>query len=214
MKKIRVCVADDSGIYLEGIQSLISQIHFVELVASGRNAASVLNAVAKQPVDIVITDIVMPDKSGIELAQILARDYPSIKVIALTMFLEDDLVADMISAGAMGYLNKNMRPEYLEQAITSVAKGDYYYCPTTTLKLVRMIAAAKVNAYNVHSKLNEQEVAIVRLICQEYLNKEIADKLKLSYHTIETYRNRIQVKLGVKGTAGIVVWALKNGVVK
>ena len=128
------------------------------------------------------------------------------------MFNEEDLIIDMLEAGAKGYLLKNASKEEIIAAVKCVHKDQPYYCRDTTNKLAQMIAKSNFNPYKktIKPEFSEKEISIIKLICEEYLNKEIANKLNLSKRTVEGYREKILEKIEAKNTAGIVVFAMKN----
>jgi len=211
MNPVRVCLAEDNDIYLKGLQSLLKAHADIDVCGSARNGAELLEVAGASQPDVVMTDIEMPKMDGIEATRRLLLQQPHIKVVALTLHKSERLLVDMLEAGARGYLDKDSREEHLTDAISSVHKGYYYYCPGTMMRLSKLIARSKTALSSQAVHLNEQEKAILRLICEEYSSKQIAPKVHLSVNTVETYRLRIQEKLKVKGTAGMVVYALRNG---
>jgi len=122
----------------------------------------------------------------------------------------------MLEAGAMGYLLKNAEKEEIVEAIKSVYKNQPYYCKTTSAKLVKLISKSRYNPYKKHAmpQFSEREVELTKLICEEKTNKEISEELFVSSRTVEGYRTKIMKKMGVKSTAGIVVYAIKTGMYK
>ena len=140
----------------------------------------------------------------------------SVGIIALTMFNDEDLILDMIRAGAKGYLLKSTTKEELIKAITTVHKGFFYHSPETTVRLSKLIAGIDTPEHLRSSiiDLTEKELLIIDLICREYSSKQIAPMVHLSARTVENYRNRIAEKMGVQNTAGIVVYAIKHGIFK
>jgi DNA-binding NarL/FixJ family response regulator len=165
---------------------------------------------------VVVTDIKMPVMDGIEATKKISEQFPDIGIIGLSMFDEDDLIIDMLEAGAKGYLLKNSNKEQIAEAIKTVYQGDPYYCKTTSHKLTGMIAKSRFNPYKKEQKaeFSEREKEIIAMICREMTNKEIAEKLFLSVRTVEGHRLNLLEKMGVKNSVGMVVYALKNGIVK
>jgi DNA-binding NarL/FixJ family response regulator len=149
---------------------------------------------------------------GIEATKQIRKEFPGLGIIAFSMFDEDNLIVDMLEAGAKGYLLKNAQKEEIIAAIKTVNKGEPYYCRETTHKLAEMIANSNFNQgkKNAVPDLSEREISIIRLICEEYSNKEIAEMLDLSKRTIEDYREKILEKIDAKNSAGIVVFAIRN----
>jgi len=163
---------------------------------------------------VVLTDIKMPIMDGIEATRLLVKQKPNINIIALSMFDEDSLIVDMLEAGVRGYLLKNTNKDEIIEAIKTVNKESTYYCKHTSAKLALMIAKSKFDPYKKIAKpqFKEREIDIIRMICDQFSNKEMAEKLNLSIRTIEGYRERIQGKLDVRHTAGIVIFAIKTGI--
>jgi DNA-binding NarL/FixJ family response regulator len=213
---IRVILADDHEIFRDGFQTMLKKQTEVEMVGEAENGKELLELTAKLNPDTIITDIKMPLMDGIEATKILSERFPHIGIITLSMFDEDNLVVDMLEAGAKGYLIKNAPKHEIFEAIKTVYNGGTYYCHHTSNKLAQMIAKSKFNPYKKIPKIEftERETEIIKLICSELSNKEMASKLNLSVRTVEGYRDKIQEKMDVRNTAGIVVFAIKNGIFK
>jgi DNA-binding NarL/FixJ family response regulator len=149
---------------------------------------------------------------GAAAARHLAEHYPHIGIIALTMFDEDDLIIEMLEAGAKGYLLKNADKHEIVEAIKSVYTQQPYYCRHTSTKLAQMVAKSKFNPYKqqVKPEFNEREQEIIRDICSGLTSKQIAEKIFLSVRTVEGLRMKIMEKMDVKNTAGIIIYAIKH----
>jgi DNA-binding NarL/FixJ family response regulator len=210
---IKVIIADDQALFREGLKLLIQDAADIAVMGEAANGDEVLDIVLKEKPDVVITDIQMPEMDGIELTKVLQESYPEIKVIALTMYQEDYLIVDMLEAGAKGYLLKSSGREKLIEAIHAVYGNGSYYCETTSKKLMKKIAASKVQTGSVEdaSLFTESEKKIIELVCLQQSNKEIAENLHLGVKTIESYRNKIFCKMGVKNMAGMVIYAIRAG---
>jgi DNA-binding NarL/FixJ family response regulator len=132
------------------------------------------------------------------------------------MFNEETMIVEMLEAGALGYLLKNAEKEEIVEAVKSVSKNQPYYCRTTSAKLINLISKSRFNPYKNRLQLqfSEKEMNLIRLICQEKSTTEISKEIFLSGRTIEGYRRKIMNKMGVKGTAGIAVYAIKTGIFK
>jgi|SRR6185436_5896703 len=213
---INIVIADDHEIFRDGFRVLIKKFQEIKLVGEAENGKELIEIVEKLKPDVVLTDIKMPKMDGIEATQYLTRTDSAINIIALSMFDEDNLIIDMLEAGAKGYLLKNADKQEIIEAITTVNKGKTYYCKSTSAKLMQMIARSKFNPYKKSQKaqFKEKELEVIRLICDQHSTKEIGDKLNLSTRTIEGYRERILEKMDVHNTAGIVVYAIKAGIYK
>jgi DNA-binding NarL/FixJ family response regulator len=188
----------------------------ISIIAEAVNGKEVIDAVIKEKPDVVVTDIQMPEMGGVELTRTLQSVYPEIKIIGLTMYEEDYLVVEMMEAGAKGYLMKDSGIGPVAEAIHAVSRNRKYFCDSTSDKLIKKLAAstADISAKEDADQFNEEEKEIIRLVCQEFSNKEIAEKMHLGLKTIESYRNKIFEKTGVKNMAGLAVYAIRAGIYK
>lgn len=213
---IRVVIADDHEIFREGFHVMLKKQTDIELVGEAEDGKELTKIVEKLSPDVIVTDIKMPIMDGIEVTKALSQSHPHIGIIALSMFDEDNLIIDMLEAGAKGYLLKNSHKHEIFEAIRTVYKDETYYCHHTSNKLAQMIARSKFNPYKKMPKpeFNDREIIVIRLICQEFSNKEIAAQLYLSIRTIEGYRDKILEKIDARNTAGIVIYAIKSGIYK
>ncbi len=214
---IKLIIADDHEIYRDGLKIMLRKQAGIEVIGEASNGKELIALTQRLRPDIILTDIVMPVMDGVEATRQLKLQYPSINIIALSMFDQDNLIIEMLESGARGYLLKNADKSEIIEAIKSVFKDVPYYCRSTSVKLARMIAHSKFNPYNKTAErpsFSDKEVEIIRLICRECTNKEIAQQLFLSARTVEGYRVKILEKMHVKSTAGIVIYAIKNGMYK
>lgn len=211
---IKIVIADDHHIFREGFKVLLKNQHEVELVGEAEDGKELLDIAIQQQPDVAIVDIKMPGMDGIEACKNIRKRFPDMKVIALSMFNDDNLIVDMLEAGAKGYLLKNTNKNELIQATKAVHEGNTYYCSATSTKLAKMIAESKFNPYRNHpvKKFTTRETDIIKLICEQFTNKEIATSLGLSIRTVESHREKIQEKTGAKNSIGVVIYAIKHGI--
>ena len=209
---IRIAIADDHAIFRDGFKLLLKDQDVMELTGEAENGRELLEVVTKEQPDVVIIDIKMPVMDGIEICRVIHRQFPDMKVIALSMFNDDNLIIDMLEAGAKGYLLKNTNKNELMMAVKAVYEGSSYYCNATSYKLTRMIAESKFNPYRDHpvKKFSRREADIIRLICEQHSNKEIANVLGISIRTVESHREKIHEKTNSKNSIGVVIYAIKN----
>jgi DNA-binding NarL/FixJ family response regulator len=213
---IRIVVADDNEIFRDGFRIMLQKQSEIELVAEAENGKELLAIVAETDPDVVITDIKMPVMDGISATVELKQLFPGIGIIAFTMFDEEVQIVDMLEAGARGYLLKSASKREILEAIRNVYEGHLYYCNSTNARLARMIGQSRFNPYRKAPviEFSARELEIIRFICQEKSNKDIAEQVFLSVRTIEGYREKIQDKIGARNAAGIVIYAIKNGIYK
>lgn len=213
---VNVLIADDHELYREGFRVMLKKNTDFFLMGEAENGQELVKLAGVLRPDIIITDIKMPVMDGIEATRILKTSYPQIGVIAISMFDDENLIVDMMEAGARGYLLKNAHKNEIFDAIRTVHEDKTYYCHHTSAKLAKMLASSKFNPYKKAKKaeFTEKEMEVIQLICQELSNKEIASKMFLSTRTIEGYRQDIQDKMDVKNVAGIVIYAIKHGLFK
>ena len=202
--KIRVGIVDDHQIVIDGLHSLLATFDGIECVVTSNSGSEIIRSVDGGMVDVLLLDIEMPHMDGIDTCRELKRRHPGIRVIALTMLSERSLIKRMIEAGADGYLLKNVDADELKTAILRVAKGKAHYSPEIAEIIIKGNQPGPAVHAQVLPSLSSREKEIVRLILDELTTAEIADKLNISFNTVETHRRNIMHKLNAKNTAGIV----------
>ncbi len=216
-KKTKIVIAEDQQIFRSGFKKIMESVSPAdfEFIADAENGIDLVEKVQEHQPDIVITDIKMPEMSGIEACRIIKKKYPQTSVIAFSIFDNEEYIHEMINAGASGYLVKTGSIEEVLEAIHSVTEGTPYYCSGISEKLFFGAAGKRMGGLTkkkVHFTL--QEIKVINLICKQDTTKEIADKLGLSIRTVENYRHNIQEKIGAKNMVGIAMYALLHDVVK
>lgn len=195
---------------------MLSKQEAVSLVGQAGDGHELLQLVEETKPDMVLTDIKMPRLDGISAAKILLQRYPKLKIIALSMFEEEDLIVEMLETGAKGYLLKNADKKEIMEAILTVNEGNIFYCKHTTAHLASLIVKSKFDSRTraPSTLFTDRERDIIRLICRQHTAQEIGDLLFLSKRTVEGYRTRILEKMDVKNTAGVVIFALKHSIIR
>lgn len=215
LPKITLALVDDHVLVRKGFASLLKEFDDMNVIIEASNGLELLEQLAYNQPDIILLDIEMPLMDGCQTAEILKEKYPQIKVIILTMYKDDCHLLQLMERGAKGFLQKEVESEILLFAIREVQKNGYYFDKHISTALAKKIAGAGNSANAGHSDhLSEKELDIIRLVCEEYSNKEIAEKLFLSHRTIDTYREKIMQKIGAKNTAGVVMYAVRNDLIK
>ena len=185
----------------------------IQLLAEAEDGKELIEKTEQLKPDVVITDVKMPRMDGASATRYLTEHHPHIGIIALTMFDEEEQIIEMLESGAKGYLLKNADKNEIKEAIQSVYDQTPYYCKHTSHRLAQLVAKSKFNPYRQKPKLEftEREKEIITHICEGITNKEIAEKIFLSVRTVEGLRMKIMEKMNVKNTAGIIIYAIKNG---
>jgi len=203
---IKIILADDHDVLRDGFHALLKKQNDIEIIGEARNGEQLINLTRRLQPDVIITDIMMPVKTGIEATREIATEFPAIGIIAFSMYNEEGLIVDMLKAGANGYILKSSRRDEVVAAIKTVHKGQMYYCKETDGILKSLLTESKQRK----PKLSEKEITIIRLICQEWSSPEIARELELSKRTVEGYREQIMEKINARNTIGIVLFAIRN----
>lgn len=213
---VKVILADDHELFRDGLSVMLSKQPNIELIAEAENGEELLHLTHKLKPEVVITDIKMPKVDGIEVMHRLREEIPHIGVIALTSYDEENLIVEMLEAGAKGYLLKSANKEEIVEAIQKVYKDKTHYCHQTNARLAQLIAKSAFNPYRRKKQItfNDRELAIIQLICKGFTNKEMADQLFLSKRTIETHRENIMDKIEEDSAAALIIYAIKHGLYK
>lgn len=198
-------MVDDHQIVLDGLHSLLKDEPQFEFVFSTTDPASVTDRLSKQDVDVLLTDIMMPQMKGNELAKRVREMFPAIKILALSMSGEDEIVNEMINdADISGYVLKNISKQQLVAAIEKIAAGGYYFSE----EILEALSRGEKRKQEVkQAHLSDREIEIIRLIEKEYNNRQIADALFISERTVETHRKNIFRKTGINSVIGLVKYA-------
>ncbi|MEQ9187428.1 MAG: response regulator transcription factor [Cryomorphaceae bacterium] len=209
MARARILLCDDHAIFREGIKATLEVDSEIEIVAEAQNGEECIDILSELTVECVLLDINMPHMDGIECLKIIKDRFPAVKVIALTQFDEKRFVRQMLKFGADGYLLKSTTHAELTKAIETVLSGEQYLADQAYAKLNGIVKEADPNP--LFPELSEREKQIIRLLSRGASTREIATDLSLSTHTVETHRGNIFKKLGVHNIAGLVHWAVNNG---
>jgi DNA-binding NarL/FixJ family response regulator len=207
---INVLIADDHQLLIDGIKAALAGLPDINVAAEAYNGYQVLEKLEEGiPVDIILMDINMPKLDGLSATKMVHKKFPGVKVIALSQYDEKRFVKQMVKNGAAGYLLKDSSREVLEKAIRTVQGGENYFCDRLSMRLISQELKME-DTKSLFPKLTEREIEILRLIGHELSSQEIADKLFISFHTVESHRANLMSKAGVKNTAGLIRWATEN----
>ncbi|MCF8236133.1 MAG: response regulator transcription factor [Bacteroidales bacterium] len=212
MKKIKIFIADDHNLFRDGLKLLLGSFSDMEVAGEASNGKELLDKIDDHSDNIVLLDIDMPEMSGIEAAEKATGKYPDLKIIALSMFGDAEYYYGMIEAGAKGFLLKNSNITEVEKAIRTVEEGGSYFSPELLFEVVKNIRKIKERMNMLD--LTERETEILYHICKGMSNQEVADLLNLSKRTVDKHRSNLLAKTNSKNTASLVVFAIKNKLVK
>ena len=215
MEKIRLAIADDHKIFRNGLKATLEDCADFDLLMEASNGTQLIAQLAGATPDVILMDIRMPERDGIQTTAYIKQHFKQVKVLALSMFNEDKYIIDMMKAGASGYLLKNAEPEEIIEAISTVYHKDYYFNEQLSVTLIKQLAGNPRSGHNALSlaDFNEREIDVLKLVCQEYSNQEIADKICLSVRTVEGYRARLFEKTNSKNLVGLVIFAVRTGII-
>jgi DNA-binding NarL/FixJ family response regulator len=202
---IRILIADDHRVFIDGMKAMLKEISGFEVIADAENGIQMVEQACKHKPDVILTDIQMPDKDGIEATKEIHKLLPEIKIVALTMLNESMFIKKMLEAGASGYVLKTIDKEELILVIRKVAAGEKHFSAEVTAQLM--------NNFSQKSQLDvltKREKEILGLIAQGLTDKEIAEKVFLSPLTAITHRKNILSKLGLKNKVELTRFALDN----
>ena len=215
--KIRVHLADDHQILIDGISSLLQTIPDFEVVGSSLNGSILFDEVTQNNTDILMLDINMPQKDGIAIIKEFAEKGFPCKVIILSSYDDLKLIKEIMRLGASGYLTKQCAGENIVEAIEAVYRGEEYFCESVREKIFNNVTKDLPKLNKIDSELisilTGREIEIITLISLEYSGKEISEQLYISVNTVETHRKNIMKKLDLKNSIGLVKYAIKNNLV-
>ncbi len=208
---IRVFIVDDHQVVIDGISSIISDDDNIKFCGSAQNGKEALQELETVGVDVLLLDINMPEMDGIEVVKALREKGNKVRILVLTMHNNPQFTKQLIQLDVEGCVLKNAGKKELIMAITEVSKGERYYGKDVTESLFTSVKNTQDAVEEV--QLTKREVQIIKLISSEYTTNEIATALAISTHTVDTHRKNIISKLGVKNFAGLVKFAIENGLV-
>jgi DNA-binding NarL/FixJ family response regulator len=210
--KISLAIVDDHQIVIDGLKSLIDGHDGFIVAIECTNPVQMLDELKKTPVDILLTDVMMPQMNGAELAKEVRKQFPRIKILALSMSGQGDVVNRMIEeADISGYVVKNIGKKDLIHALEKIAAGGLYF---TDEIIAEMTRASEMQKVNEEANLSAREIEVIKLIEKEYSNKLIADTLFLSERTVETHRKNIFRKTKTNSVIGLIKYAYEHKLIE
>ena len=213
MERIRVLIADDHQIMLDGLKAILSKDRSLSIVGTARNGLEVLEFLKKEPVDVLLLDLQMPVMDGMETTLHARKSFPDLKIIMLTTNDEGSIITTLFKAGATGYLLKNASKEYLIRGIKDAFEGKKVLSTHLTEKMIESLTEPPKPKEGAVPLITKREIEVVKLIAQEYTTQEIADKLFVSTNTVATHKRNLFVKMDVKNSVGMIKKAVEWGLI-
>ena len=209
MKKIRILLADDHALVRDGMKTLLKDVNDFSVVGEAADGLEVVKKVEELLPDIVTMDISMPNMNGLETIDVIHRRFPKTKILVLTMHENEEYAHRVYKSGAGGYILKNSDKKEFIHAIRMVHKGERFFSSSVSGVTSKGYVGKEVASI----PITRREKEILRLIVDGLTNQEIADKLFISPRTVDTHRSNLMQKLEIKNTAGLVRFAIENGIV-
>lgn len=217
MKKINIAIADDEELFRKGMRFLLERETNFNISYEAENGKKLIGFISttKEVPDIILMDLKMPFVSGIDATKIIHKEFPVVKIIALTSYNTKAFIANMINVGASSYLVKSATPKEMIDTINKVAQKGFYYNETVLQVIQDDIIATDKSMINLFDQeyLTVREKEVLELICMQFSTHEIAEKLSKSSRTVEGHRNNLLLKTESKNIAGLVVYAIQKKVV-
>jgi DNA-binding NarL/FixJ family response regulator len=215
MEPIRIAIADDYAIFRDGLKVGLKSDRNLQVVLEAGNGIDLIEGLKTQAVDVILMDLKMPVMDGIEATREVKKLNDAIKVLAVTMYDDDQFIIHLMENGANGYLLKNAEPEEIRKAIYAAHETGYYFNDIVNKALLKklVIKGHVKPSFNQQVAFSERELEVLKLICEEKTANEIGQEIFLSPRSVEGVRQRLIEKVGVKNTAGLVMFAVKNGII-
>jgi DNA-binding NarL/FixJ family response regulator len=215
---INIALVEDQPLFRKGVSALFGAQQGMRVVLEAGNGKELLQQVAQagQFPDVILMDLQMPGMDGMETTKVIREKDSEVKIIILSIYNQDRFIAHMVELGANGYLCKNCEPAEVTDAVTSVVKNGFYFNHSTLQAVQQGLKQRrkKMSLEDARTDLTPREREVLELICLEHTAGEIAEKLFLSVRTVDGHRNNLLLKTGARNTAGLVMYAVKNGIVR
>jgi two-component system invasion response regulator UvrY len=205
---IKILIADDHAVVRRGLRQIVEETPDMAIAGEAANATELFQCLQEHPLDLLILDITMPGRSGLDLLQDIRQLHPRLPILVLSMHAEEQFAARVLQAGAAGYLPKESAPEELVQAIQKIHSGQTYIRPSQADKLLRLLKAGSNRPP--HETLSQREFEVFRRLASGQTVGQIASELHLSVKTVSTYRKRTLEKMSLPTNAALTRYALQN----
>lgn len=211
--KTKILIADDHSMFADGIASILNEQENLEVIGKCIDGLSVEGFLENNEVDLILLDVNLPGKNGIEVCKDVLKVYPKIHILAISMHNQESYVSEILKNGAKGYILKNTGRDELLQAISSIQNGETFFSKDVTETIMRgLMNERKASNANIKliPKITRREKEVLKLIVQEHTTQEIADKLYIALKTVESHRSSLLAKLNARNTAGLVRITIEN----
>lgn len=225
-KDSNIIIVDDHSLYRLGLISIMKDFeHRTKVIGEAESEEQLFALLEKGLIpDVVLLDIILPESSGIDIAKRLRKEYPEIKIIILSSEVYEEIVDEILEIGVDGYLSKLARKEDVEKAINTVMLGERFFGNSVSKMIMDIyIDSKRIRTTKKHflkgtkdanKEITSRELDVIKLLCEGYIVKEIADKLNISPRTVETHKSNMLEKLGFSRTIDLIKYAIKNGIVE
>ena len=212
---INVAIADDHKIFRKGVILSLKNYQNIRFILEAENGEELIKGIENEQPDIVLMDLKMPVKDGIETTKYLNKHFPAIKILILTMFEDERFVGHLMDSGANGYLLKSTEPAEIKQGIMDVMRTGFYLNNFVNRVLIKKNYSKQKFSPNLNSEMvvSDREKEVLSLVCMEYTAQEIAQKMEISARTVEAIKDRLMERFGVKNSVGLVFFAMKNSLI-
>ncbi|HVK96209.1 MAG TPA: response regulator transcription factor [Flavisolibacter sp.] len=214
---IKVAIADDHALFRTGVKTSLSSRKDIQMIAEAENGMQLLNLLKHVKPDVILLDIQMPIMDGLTTLPEIKKLYPDVKVIMLSMHNDHSVITRMMEIGANSYLTKDSDSEIIYQAIKTCHEQEFFFNDLTNKALLNGLRMKKVSDQQndiPDVQLNEKEKTVLKLMCEEKSTREIASAVDLSPRTVEAIRDKLKTKTGSKSLAGLIMYAVKAGIVE
>jgi DNA-binding NarL/FixJ family response regulator len=214
-EEISVAIADDHKIFRKGVILSMRAYTNIKFVMEAENGEDLINKIPESNPDVILCDLKMPIKDGIDSTKYITKNFPNIRVIILTMYEDERFVGHLMDCGAAGYLLKSTEPSEIRKAIMDVMRTGFYLNPFVNKVLIKKNYSKQKFSPNLTTEivLSEREKEVLTLVCMEFTASEIAAKMEISSRTVEAIKDRLMERFGVKNSVGLVFYAMKNSLI-
>lgn len=214
---IKILIADDHTMFVDGIESILKQEQLIEVVGKCFDGITIFDILKEKEVDVLLLDVNLPGMNGIDVCKRLAKEHPSVRVLALSMYNEESFITEILKNGALGYILKNTGRTELLKAIEQVNQRKSYFSEAVTQTIMKSMVKTNQPSTALKKefpKISRREKEVLQLIIQEFTTQEIAKELFISLKTVESHRSNLLAKLNARNTAGLVRVAIENNLLE